>query len=282
MNFPRVGYVRRVRRLRLAHPAVVAACVLAGTASAAAPACTTSARSGACGAYTYAGITNSNGYNTYTDQDMWAAKPGTTQTLRSTSPGRWQVVVDARPAGSTGVQTYPNVQQLFNDWTGAGWNGNGPSTDTPLSGLASLRSSYTESMPHDSRTIAEGAYDIWLSHVPKRDPDEVMIWVDNVNRGAGGAARIGSATVGGKRFAVLQYGGAGGELIFSLSRNERSGTIDILGALTWLVRHRYEPATLAIGQIDFGWEICSETTPAPGNTFAVSRYGITAVPRNRR
>jgi hypothetical protein len=223
--------------------------------------CTTRASNGVCGPYTYRRIVNSNGYNTYTDQDMWAAKPHTTQTLTSTGPGGWSVVSSAKPAGFTGVQTYPNVQQLFNDWTGHGWNGSGNATDTPIARLSSLVSFFTESMPHNSATDAEAAYDIWLSHVPRHDSNEVMIWVDNVNRGTGGAARIGRATLDGQRYTVLQYGGPGGELIFSLDRSEPSGMVNILGVLDWLVRHRYESATLRIGQIDFGWEICSETTP---------------------
>jgi len=243
--------------------------------------CTTSASDGVCGAYAYAGITNSNGYNTYTDQDMWAARSGTTQTLSSTSPGHWNVVSSANPAGYTGVQTYPNVQQLFNDWTHRGWNGSGAMADTPVSGLSSLKSSFTESMPHNSTTIAEAAYDIWLGHIPKRGSNEIMVWVDNVNRGTGGATRIGSATINRQSFTVLQYGGAGGEMIFSLNRSEQSGTVDILRTLNWLVRHGYEPSTLAIGQIDFGWEICSETTRAPGNTFTISRYSISGVPRKQ-
>jgi hypothetical protein len=270
--------------LRVAVAAVVfctAAAPVAAQRNAPRATCTTSASNGACGAYTYAGITNSNGYNTYTDQDMWAAKPGTTQTLSSTGPGHWNVVSTANPAGYTGVQTYPNVQQLFNDWTRRGWNGTGAMTDTPVSGLSSLKSAFTESMPHNSTTIAEAAYDIWLSHIPKRDSNEVMVWVDNVNRGTGGARRIGSTTISGQSFTVLQYGGAGGEIIFSLDRSEQSGTVDILRALTWLVGHGYEPSSLAIGQIEFGWEICSETTRAPGNTFTISRYSISGVPRRQ-
>jgi Glycosyl hydrolase family 12 len=244
--------------------------------------CRTHSSSGVCGPYTYARITNSNGYNTYTDQDMWAANSRTTQTLTSEGPGHWSVVSDAEPAGHRGVQTYPNVQQLFNDWTGAGWNGSGTAGDTPVSGLRSLRSSFVESMPHNSTTIAEAAYDIWVSNIPHRAPNEVMIWVDNVNRGTGGATRIGSATIGRQSFTVLQYGGPGGEIIFSLNRNEHSGTVGILNTLRWLVSHRYEPSTVRIGQVEFGWEICSETTRAPHNKFTISTYSITGVARRKR
>jgi hypothetical protein len=268
-------------RLGAAGALLLTAAVSAAAHAPASPArtCTTRASNGACGPYSYPRITNSNGFNTYTDQDMWAANPHTTQTLTSRGPGRWKVVSVARPGGSTAVQTYPNVQQLFNDWTGRGWNGSGRAGDTPVSGLTALRSSFAESMPHNSTTIAEAGYDVWLSDVPKRDTNEVMVWVDNVHRGTGGAVRIGRATIGGQSFTVLQYGGPGGEIIFSLNHNEQAGTVDILRTLRWLVAHRYEPSTLRIGQIDFGWEICSETTHAPGNTFTISRYSITGVPR---
>jgi hypothetical protein len=273
-----------MRRSLLARPIVVAALTFSAAASAAtdrlvspwAP-CTTSATHGVCGAYTFRGITNSNGYNTYTGQDMWAAKPGTTQTLTSMAPDHWSVVSEALPAGSKNVQTYPNVQQLFNNWNGHGWNGRGAMADTPVFGLSSLTSSFTESMPHNSTTVAEAAYDIWLSQTPKAVSNEVMVWVDNVNRGTGGdVQQIGSATINRQVFTVLQHGGSGGEIIFSLNRNEQKGTVDILHVMKWLIARGYEPPSVAIKQIQFGWEICSETTPPPGNTFTISRYSINA------
>src|SRR5439155_699312 len=84
---------------------------------------TPSAASGSLGPYGYSGITNSNGYNTYVGNNMWAANSGTTQTACAANPGNWSVVANAGPNGYTGVQTYPDVQQLFSDWTGSGWNG---------------------------------------------------------------------------------------------------------------------------------------------------------------
>jgi hypothetical protein len=59
--------------------------------------------------------------------------------------------------------TYPDVQQLFSDWCGPGWNSCASPADTPVSGLSSLTSSFTESMPHNPGTDAEAGYDIWLS-----------------------------------------------------------------------------------------------------------------------
>lgn len=77
--------------------------------------------------------------------------------------------MSTEPAHNTGVKTYPDVQQLFNDWCGGHWNNCANMTNTPLSGLSSLRSTYTETTPHNAATIAQFAWDIWLDHTPERD-----------------------------------------------------------------------------------------------------------------
>jgi hypothetical protein len=99
-----------------------------------------------------------------------------------------------------------------------------------------------------------------------------MIWVDNVGRGSGGAQQIGTATIGAQGFTVYQY--RGGEVIFSLNRNEQSGRVDILATLKWLQSHRLAGAGAQLGQVDFGFEICS--TGGKPEKFAVSRYTLTS------
>lgn len=234
---------------------------------------TTSASNGTLGPYSYPPITNTNGYNTYVANNMWAAGgTGMTQTLTVVNPGHWQVVAKAK-AKNTAVLSYPNTQQLFNDWSKGGWNGNGANTDTPIRGLARLTSTFAENMNANRGTDAEAAYDIWLSHTS--GPDEVMIWVDNAHRGTGGATRIGAATFGGQKWTLLQY--QGGEIIWSLDANEQSGTVDILAMLRNLQSRGLESPAAAIGQIDFGFEICS--TGGRPETFSVSRYTLTAAAR---
>jgi hypothetical protein len=125
-------------------------------------------------------------------------------------------------------------------------------------------------MPHNRRTIAQAAYDIWLDATT--GPDEVMIWVDNVNRGTGGARVLTHYTFGHVRWDLMQYGGSGGELIWSRHHNSRSSTVPILAMLKWLVRHHYESRTTRIGQIDFGWEICS--TGGVRETFKVTGFRL--------
>lgn len=237
--------------------------------------CVTSSPTGNCGPYAYGGITNSNGFNTYVSNNCWA-DPKCAQTVRSSNPGNWSVTA-REPAGNTGVKTYPDVQQLFNDWNGHGWNGSGTLSDTPIGKLGRLVSVYGESTPFRG-TIAQAAYDIWLSSNTGH-PSEIMIWVDNHNRGSGGAQRKAAATIYGQRWTLYQYGN--GELIWSLGKpgtfaRQTHGTVHILAMLRWLRDHGYISPGARIGQLDFGWEICS--TGGISQRFGVNRYRIDTAP----
>jgi hypothetical protein len=201
---------------------------------------------------------------------MWAAGgSGMTQILTAVDPGTWNVVAKA-PAGNTAVLSYPNTQQLFNNWNGSGWNGGGTQTDTPISRLEQLMSTFAENMNANPRTNAEAAYDIWLSSTS--GPDEIMIWIDNANRGTGGASQLGTATFGEQNWTLLQY--HGGEVIWSLNASEQSGTVDILAMLRALQSRGLVSPGAAISQVDFGFEICS--TGGVPEMFSVSHYALTA------
>ena len=225
-------------------------------------ACVTSAGNGNCGPYGYRPISNSNGYTTYVANNMWACGNGSCgpQTLTAYHPGNWSVM-STQASGNTAVLTYPNVQQVFTKTT---------DTDPAISAFTSITSDFTETMNPQAGTDAEAAYDLWLSHTS--GPDEIMIWVDNVGRGSGGAQRIGAATIAGQASTVYQY--RGGEVIFSLNRSEQSGTVDILAVLKWLQGHGLASAGAQLGQVDFGFEICS--TGGKPEKFAISRYTLTS------
>jgi hypothetical protein len=227
-----------------------------------ATACVTSAGSGNCGPYPYRPISNSNGYTTYVGNNMWGCGSGGCgpQILNADDPGHWSAT-STQANGNTAVLTYPNVQQVFTKTT---------DTDPAISAFTSITSDFTETMNPQAGTDAEAAYDLWLSNTS--GPKEVMIWVDNVGRGSGGAQQIGTATIGGQAFTVFQY--HGGEVIFSLNQNKQAGTVDILATLTWLQDHRLVSAGAQLGQVDFGFEICS--TGGKPEKFAVSRYTLTS------
>jgi hypothetical protein len=123
-------------------------------------------------------------------------------------------------------------------------------------------------MPAATGLDAEAAYDIRLSNTS--GPDEIIICVDNVGRGTGGSRQIGKATISSQSYKVLEYGN--GEVIFSLNQNQRVGTAHILSVLHWLQRHGIVSAGARIGQIDFGWEICS--TAGHLGIFGMKQYTL--------
>ena len=147
-------------------------------------------------------------------------------------PGHWSAT-STQASGNTAVLTYPNVQQVFTK------TGN---TAPAISAFDSIASDFTETMNPHAGTGAEAAYDLWLSN--PSGPNEIMIWVDNVGRGSGGAQQIGTAMIGGQAFTVYQYGGR--EIIFSLDHNEHSGKVNILATLKWLQRHRLISSTAGL------------------------------------
>jgi hypothetical protein len=251
-------------------PGSPASAATGSSPAAAGKACVTTEPSGNCGPYAYAGITNSNGFNTYVGNNCWA-DPSCQQTITAHHPGNWSLSA-REPAGNTAVKTYPNIQQLMNNYSADGkWSG---PDDTPISGLSALSSTYAETMPHNKGTIAQAAWDIWLSN-DAGFPNEVMVWMDNVNRGSGGATQKASVSLDGHDWTLYQYGS--GELIWSLGKpgtfaQQGSGTVNLLALLRWLQKNGHAAAGARIGQIDFGWEICS--TGGVHETFTVSKYQL--------
>jgi hypothetical protein len=203
---------------------------------------------------------------------MWGADPGTTQTVCGTSPGSWTMTANTPTDPGGAVQTYPDVQQLMNDYTGTAgansWNQGPNGSDTPVANLNSLTSSYSIIDPPDSSGTWEAAYDIWLDNTPNH---ELMIWVDTSNaRGTGGATVENSnVTIGGHSYTDMNYGG--GLPILRLNTNTAAGSVDILAALKFWQSQGEVSATAGISQIDFGWEICNVSNL----NYAVNGYSLT-------
>ena len=232
-----------------------------------------------CGAYDYPQIPMSNGFDTYVSNQDVGANSGTTETLYANNPGDWKVVADAVPHGFEGVQTFPDVQQLTNDYnpTTKTW-GNGDS-DTPLSDLATLKINYAETGPTSANSLYEFAPDIWTEGYPS----DVMFWVDTrgrCNDGAFGGTVLGTATFGGQTWTVNRYGGPGAEIIFVLDSDpntpnscahQQTGSVDIKAGFDWLVAHGIMTNPV-FTQLNTGWEI----TSADSTTFTMSNYSITA------
>jgi hypothetical protein len=272
----------------------------AGTASAGTPLainalpgtgrlCVTSSPTGICGPYRYAADTNSNGYNTYVGNNCWG-DPSCVQTIAVRSPANWQVTA-TQPARNGSVRTAPEIGQQFNNWCSGSndtWsnfvpNGCGASADTPISALSELTSRYAESTPHNSRTIAQWAWDNWLSN-DAGYANEVMVWVDvngRCNSGSFGTQVHAPVEIAGQVWTPHRYPRSS-EFIWTLDgrggartcAQQASGTVNLLALLKWMQTNGFAAPGATIGLIDGVWEICS--TGGVPETFRVSRYSLTA------
>jgi hypothetical protein len=230
--------------------------------------CVTSKANGSCpvsGAYYYyPQITESNGYNTYVDQDVWNPIDGWQQTLYSTNPGDWYVIANM-PAGNTAVVSYPDSQQIYG---------------ARLSHWRYIYSSFSESSDTSTNTVDDTGYDIWLN----KYADEVMIQHEVAGHGQcdGGSPVAGPIKFGGthhvavKSWFLCQYGS---ELIWQLRSPKDAwtfgighGRVDILSMLKWLLKYQYLKANSSLNQIDYGFELSS--TNGLDEMFAVKALTI--------
>lgn len=237
--------------------------------------CVTSAVKGTCGPYRYSAISYGPdtdaqspgpfGFLPYVGQNVWNPVPGWSQTLTATGPGTWHATANM-PTGNTSVVSFPNIGQQVS------WNKN--SVPPPLSGFTSIYSSFSENMHATSRTNAEAAYDIWLNDWN----NEVMIQHDFSALRPRCSTIASTATFGGSGGVPVQKWNLctyGSEIIWQLAgRSEQSGSVDILGMLTWLVNHGYLKHKTGLTAISYGFEICS--TGGRPEIFKLNRFSITA------
>jgi len=191
---------------------------------------------------------------------VWNPIAGASQTLTAYNPGDWSVSADM-PAANTAVVSYPDVQQIYTTTS---------DTPDPLSGFASITSSFAENGPGSGGgDDYEAAYDIWAGTGSDNYAQEIMIWVDNHGQTPAGS-EVGTADIAGASYSIWSAGKNPVSLV--LNSNETSGTINILAALNWLESNGYMPSGSGLNQIDFGWEICS--TGGSAKTFSLTSYGI--------
>jgi len=216
-------------------------------------ACVTSAQKGECGPFSYSQIEGTSG-NPSVGNNVWAPISGWQSTLYANNPGNWWVIANM-PSGNTAVVSYPS---------------SGSNYGRALSSFTSLYSSFSENMNATGATSAWAAYDIWLNG----GSNEVMIQHDFANNGACSGP---SATFGGSGGVPVQHWYLcqfGSELVWKLTGDEQSGSVDILSMLTWLESHSYLPKSSTLESIGYGWEIAS--TGGVNEKFQVNSYSISA------
>jgi len=233
-----------------------------------------------------ADINNSNGYNTYVEANVFSDFDlHNNIKLCGNSAGNWNMTWSAADGGDGGggaVQGYPDIQELYTDW--------GPNTSvgpTPISALTSLTSTFNTTNPSDSIGQWEMAYDLWFNNYGS----DIMIW-ENTSTARGIISNYGAAnilnpnvSIDGNSYTLIDYCGQDTcplsqdpELMLVRNTNVNAGTENILDDLHWLQSNGYLGAGDALGQVDFGWEICD--SDSQNLTMAVNSYTLTRTPEN--
>jgi len=184
----------------------------------------------------------------YVFNNVWnkKSKPGP-QHIWANSYKDWGVTSTQSP--STAVRAYPCVQKNLKE-------------PVKASAFTKMVSTYVEQGPE--KGTYNVSYDLWFNGLKK----EAMFWVDSDHWGDLGKP-LETVTLGGKKWRVYHEGGY---TRFQLDKTEKSGTVDLLAGIKYMIGKGWlAPEDLA-WQINFGFEICStENQPLE---FKVSDYSL--------
>jgi hypothetical protein len=232
--------------------------------------CTTNSSKGTCGPYAYPQIEGAVA-NPWVANNVWSPIPGWQQTLNAKSPGDWQVTANLA-AGNTAVVSMPGTSANYGLTTG-------PAPLPPK--IVSSFAEYGPGAGSKNQNSYEFAYDVWLGTISNSKwwVNEMMIQQDNYSTGkcpngwtASGVQFGGS---NGVRVQSWYFCKSGSELIWQLAPQggERSGSVDILAMINWLISHGYLPQDTGLTQIDYGVELRS--TGGVEENFGLSNFSIT-------
>lgn len=177
----------------------------------------------------------------YLNQNIWAAAgdPTYKQSLYGQSPRDWYVNVNAK-TGFGGVQAFPNL----------GWDMTGT-----VDAMPQTVTSWSVDLPHDEKTMAWAAYDLWFNDWA----DEVMIQVDVSANDHYDCETVAAAEFGGRPWHMCSFGaqrvwkpGVDDDSI----RNEPVGSIEIKQLLVWMEDHGHLPRSSTWTAGSFGFEPC--------------------------
>ncbi len=223
--------------------------------------CTTSTSSGTCGPYSDSSITESNGSNTYVEQDVWGGVTWS-QTLTETTPSSWYV--SANIAASTSRVSFPYTYQLYNS--------------EAVSSFTNIVGTFNETSDHSSSTEEQVSFDIYLNSWG----NEIQIQHDMVN-----TPQCGNTT---PVKTGIQFGGSYGVPVASwdLCHNglyywqlpkgssntygESSGSVDLIAMIKYLETNGYLPSSSTMTEVSYGFII--DTTSATTKTFTLSSYSL--------
>lgn len=179
--------------------------------------------------------------NWWVNNDAWSGSHGP-QTINVCSNTSW-FATSNQPNDGGQVETYPDTEYDV--------GGRQHQSTTPISGFASITSTFAESNP--SAGGWDAGYDLWTDNWAH----ETMIW----NQWAGGQGFWPSQANGPNGFALTLDGvpyhfyANGTELMFFRDAQVSSGSVDVLAAWQWEVDHGFAQASDIPTQIEYGTEV---------------------------
>jgi hypothetical protein len=192
----------------------------------------------------------------WVDNDAWSGSHGP-QTINVCSQTSWTAVSNQPDIGGQ-VETYPNTEYDI------GGRDNGLPTKT-IAQYQSMTSTFSEQFP--SAGSWDAAYDLWLNNWGT----EIMIWNEYTGTQLYWSTQGTPVTLAGVPYHFINLGG---EFIFTRDTMVKSGSVDLLAAMQYLVSIGKVKSTDVPTQLEYGVEICStvgtETFPLTGVTFTLN------------
>jgi hypothetical protein len=187
------------------------------------------------------------------NNDAWSGSHGP-QTINVCSQSSWSAVSNQPDIGGQ-VETYPDTEYFTN------------STKT-ISAYNSITSTFAENFPMTGDSVDAG-YDLWMNNWSQ----EIMIWNEDAGDPTFYNTQGTPITIGGVNYEFIQRP-AGDEQVFIRQNQEKSGSVDILAVLNYLVSKGLLSPSDVPTQLEYGVEICgttgTQTFPMTGLTFNLS------------
>jgi hypothetical protein len=224
--------------------------------------CITSSSTGQCGPYSDSQITESNGSNTYVEQDVWGGVTWS-QTLTATSPSSWYVSANIAP--STSQVSYPYTYQLYDG--------------EAVSSFTNIVAAFNETSDHSSSTEEQVGFQIYLNNWG----NEIEIQHDMANTSqCGGTTPVVTNVSFGGSYGVPEESWdlchqsvyywqlvSGGDSTWGFS----SGSVELISMIKYLETNGYLPSSSTMTEVSYGFLI--DTTNSTTKTFTVNNLSIT-------
>ncbi len=192
----------------------------------------------------------------WVDNDAWNGSHGP-QTISVCDQTSW-FAVSSQVNNQGQVETYPNSEYDI------GGRNNGLPTKT-IGQYNSITSTFAEQFPTDGSMDA--AYDLWLNNWGT----EIMVWNEVSGTNSYWLTQGVPISLGGVNY---QFVNLGGEFIFIMLNQTKSGSVDLLAPMNYLVAQNLVKSTDVPTQLEYGAEISAtngpETFTLTGLTFNLS------------